>query len=170
MLHGERVLHLTKRLDERSYRVGKDSGTYRRNRSHLRKTNESNPVNDAHSSTPNAKVKRFVADQPAMSDYPTVTPVSEHVHNDTPTYTRPAEQHICSNANTDVCPAEQHICSNIETNLCITEINQGNTTTKTKSLNNIQLFLHINTDLINLIYIYHILFSKLKTIDKRRML
>ena len=33
------------------------------------KTNESDPLNDAYSSTTNAKVKRYVADQPAMSDY-----------------------------------------------------------------------------------------------------
>ena len=79
---------ITKRLDERSYQVDTDSGTYRRNRSHLRKTNESDPLNDAYSSTTNAKVKRYVADQPAMSDYSTATPVSEDVYNDTPTSTQ----------------------------------------------------------------------------------
>ncbi|KAK2147900.1 hypothetical protein LSH36_530g03016 [Paralvinella palmiformis] len=65
-----------------------DSGTYRHNRSHLRKTNESDPLNDAYSSTTNAKVKRYVADQPAMSDYSTDTPVSEDVYSDTPTPTQ----------------------------------------------------------------------------------
>ncbi|KAK2146392.1 hypothetical protein LSH36_611g03056 [Paralvinella palmiformis] len=60
---------ITKRLDERSYQVDTDSGTYRHNRSHLRKTNESDHLNDGYSSTTNAKVKHYVADQPAMSDY-----------------------------------------------------------------------------------------------------
>ena len=45
---------ITKRLDERSYQVDIDSGTYHRNRSHLRMTNESDPLNDAYSSTTNA--------------------------------------------------------------------------------------------------------------------
>jgi len=60
---------ITKRLDERSYQVDTDSRTYRRNRSHLRKTNESDPLNDAYSSTTKAKVKRYVSDQPAMGNY-----------------------------------------------------------------------------------------------------
>jgi len=54
----------------------------------LHKTNESDPLNDTYSSTTNAKVKRYVADQPAMSDYSTDTPVSEDVYNDTPTSTQ----------------------------------------------------------------------------------
>ena len=54
---------ITKRLDERSYHVDTDSGTYRRNRSHLRKTTESDPLNDAYSSTTSAKVRRYVAEQ-----------------------------------------------------------------------------------------------------------
>ena len=49
---------------------------------------ESDPLNDAYSSTTNAKVKRYLADQPAMSDYSTATPVSEDVYNDTPTSTQ----------------------------------------------------------------------------------
>jgi len=79
---------ITKRLDERSYQVDTDSGTYHHNQSHLRKTNESDPLNDAYSSTTNAKVKRYVADQPAMSDYSTATSVSEDVYSDTATSTQ----------------------------------------------------------------------------------
>jgi len=68
---------ITKRLDERSYQVDTYSGTYRRNRSHLRKTNVLHLLNDAYSSTTNAKVKGYVADQSATSDYSTATPVAK---------------------------------------------------------------------------------------------
>ena len=79
-----------------------------------------------------------------------------------------SEQHTCSNAN--AYPAEHHICSNAETDSCITKINQGNSTSKIKPMNNIQVFIHITTDLIILIYMYHTLFGNFKNNGKRRML
>ena len=103
---------ITKRLDERSYQVDTDSRTYHRN-SHLRKTNESDPLNDAYSSTINAKVKRYVADQPAMSDYSLATPVSEDVHNDTPTSTQqnntPAPMPTPTQQNTTSAPSRNRL-------------------------------------------------------------
>ena len=145
---------ITKRLDERSYQVDTDSGTYHHNQSHLRKTNESDPLNDAYSSTTNAKVKHYVADQPAMSDYSTATPVSEDVYNDTPTPTK-------ENTTSAPMPKPTRVSQ---------RSTKGNSTSKIKPMNNIQVFIHITTDLIILIYIYRTLFGNFKNNGKRRML
>jgi len=84
---------------------------------------------------------------------------------------KPLESLMCKPLS-NAYPAEHHICSNAETDSCITftKINQGNSTSKIKPMNNNQVFIHITTDLIILIYIYHTLFGNLKNNGKRRML
>ena len=79
MLHGNRVLQPNVWMKDHIKWIQIRELTAETDLTCARPVNRTLAVNDVYSSISNAKVKRYVADQPAMSDYSTNKPISEHV-------------------------------------------------------------------------------------------